>query len=221
MDFSNYKFRCSGLKNLMVNSRKKGEILSETSKTYLRDIFINETYGRIKPELKGPACTKGTMVESDTLDLIQQVAGLTYFKNSNHLENDFIKGTPDVILSDRVIDIKSSWDIWTFAAVNDEVAKHDYFYQILGYMWLTGKEVGELNYGLVNTPDMIINDQQYKLSFKFDEEEVKQFAKNYIFDDIDPKLRFKRFIFGYDLEAVEELKIRIVAAREYLNNLSL
>ena len=52
VDFSNYKFRASGLVNLMTNSRTKSDPLGESTKTYLRDIFIKEVYGREKLDIK-------------------------------------------------------------------------------------------------------------------------------------------------------------------------
>lgn len=221
MYFSNYKFRCSGLAHLMTNGRKKDELFGETTKSYLREIFIQETFNRHKPDIKGPACTKGTMVESDSLDLVQQVTGQTYFKNLKQLENSFIKGTPDLIVRGRIIDIKSNWDIWTFASVNEELARKTYFYQILGYMWLSKKKAGDLIYCLVNTPAEITENELYKLSFKYGQDEVEKFRSNYIYDDIEPEKRMKRFSFTFDQSIVDDLKTRIMAAREYLNSLSL
>lgn len=219
MDFSTYKFRPSGLCHLMTTSRSKSDPLSDTAKTYLRDIWIEQTFNRHKPDITGHAAAKGTMVESDSLDLYQKVTGQVYFKNQKKLENDYIKGTPDVIGEDLVIDIKSSWSIWTFAATDEKSATKNYFWQVLGYMWLARKKKAELAYCLVNTPETIINDEIYRLSFKFGDEEAEKFRVNYIFDDIDPKLRLKTFSFVFDQESVDKLTERIGFAREFLNNM--
>lgn len=232
IDFSNYKFRCSGLKHLMVlpktkQARENGE-LSESTKTYLRDIYIKEVFGREKPNISTGATKKGTMVESDSLDLVQKVTGQTYFKNNKRLENDFIKGTPDVICKDDlVIDIKSNWDIWTFASVDYKKARTNYYYQVLGYMWLTGKSQGELDYCLVNTPEELISKELYKLSFSIPGlleggiEIENELRKNYIYDDIDGKIRLKKFIFDRSEEDIETLMRQIIIAREYLQTLVL
>lgn len=223
-DFSTYQFRCSGLKNLMVKSRTK-DALSETTKTYLRDIFIQETYGRHKPDIDTKYTKKGTMVEPDSMDLVKEVTGITYFKNNTRLENEFIKGTPDINpkSSDTISDIKSSWDIWTFAAVDEKKARDNYYWQVLGYMWLTGKTKGELLYCLVNTPDSIIEGEIYRLSFRFQNpEDANAFRVNYVFDDIEPKqLRLKKFTFDYSQDDVDALQKQVVAAREYLKGLAL
>lgn len=221
MDFSNYKFRCSALSNLMTRPRAKTEVLSETCKTYLRDIWIAETFGRIKPDIGGVAAKKGIIVESDSLGLYQNVKGETYFKNQQPVENEFIKGTPDVIADDFILDVKSSWNLWTFANVDYDLAHKTYFWQVFGYMWLCNKKKASLVYALVNTPESIANDELYRLSFKFGDDEVEKFRNNYLFDDIDPKLRIKHFSFDFDESMVELLKEKIVASREYLNGLSL
>lgn len=231
IDFSNYKFRCSGLKHLMTSPTRseiaKGETLSKGTKTYLKEIYIKEVFGREKPEIGTGATKKGTMVESDSLDLVQNVIGQTYFKNNKHLENDFIKGTPDVICEDKIIDIKSNWDIWTFAAVDYKKARSDYYYQVFGYMWLAEKSKGELSYCLVNTPEQLIERELYKLSFTIPGlleggiETENELRKNYIYDDIDQKLRLKTFSFDFMQDEIDQLKSRIILARDYLNNLSL
>lgn len=228
MDFSNYKFRCSGLHNLMVNGRCKSDPLSETTKAYLEELWVKEVFGREKLDKANKYTIKGVMVESDSLDLVATATGKTFFKNADHLENEFINGTPDIIVKankqpQSIIDIKSSWDIWTFLNVDEKFASKCYYYQLLGYMWLTGTKQAELMYCLVNTPEPIINDELYRLSFKIgDSEEVQAMArKNYVFDDIDIKKRLKKFSFAYDQKLVDELKNRITAAREYMSRLEL
>lgn len=223
-DFSNYKFRCSGLGNLLTDPRLKTEPLSETTKTYLKEIWIKETFGREK-YISTKYMDKGISCESDSLDLVKTVSGKTFFKNQKTLENEYIIGTPDVIDDLFVIDIKTSWDIWTFGAVEKNSAKKTYYGQLLGYMILTGKKFSKLSYCLVNTPEEIISYEMYKLKASgairdIPEEEEKARA-NYIFDDIDPQKRIK--VFDYEREEVIEKKLieRIKASREYLNNLSL
>jgi hypothetical protein len=225
MDFSNYKFHCSGIKYLFVKSRSKDDPLSETTKAYLREIWIEEAYAR-KKEIITKYMEKGTIVESDGLDLVKAATGVTYFKNKKTLENDWIIGTPDINTKDALIDIKSSWDIWTFAAVDEKRARSDYYYQLLGYMWLTDKTSSDLIYVLVNTPDEIIQSELYKLSFRnpdiSNKEDVYQtYLKNYKFDDIPAVNRVKSFRFEIDPEPIEVLKKNILIARDYMSKLSL
>lgn len=224
-DFSTFKFRCSGLGNLLIDPRSKSDPLSETTKSYLREIWIAETYKREK-YITSKYMDKGISCESDSLDLVSKITGKTYFKNLKRIENDFIAGTPDVIGTDYIRDIKTSWDIWTYAAVTEDCAKKTYFGQITGYMWLTGKNKAMLDYCLVNTPPEIMSDELYKLSFKFpeineSEEKANKFKLNYIFDDIEPVKRMKTYSFDFDVETQKKLIERIHLSREYLNKLSL
>jgi hypothetical protein len=110
VDFSNYKFHCSSLGLLMPKSRVKSDPLSQTTKSFLNEIFIKEVFSREK-DISTPAMKKGTQVESDSISLVEKVTGKTLFKNNKQLENDYIVGTPDLRPGDDKIvkDIKSSW----------------------------------------------------------------------------------------------------------------
>ena len=210
----------------MTNSRSKGSLLSETAKAYIREMWIKEIFEREKYDLKNKFFDKGNACESDSLDLVQKVTGKTYFKNRKELANEFITGTPDLILDDKIIDIKTSWDIWTYAGVDEDSARKNYYYQLMGYMWLTEKTSSDLIYCLVDTPENIIQDELYKLSFRYpeineSEEKASVFKKNYLFGDIDIKLRMKQYSFTLSDEDIEAVKERIIAAREYMATLSL
>lgn len=230
IDFTTYKFRASFLPALMTNSRSKTDPLSETTKAALRELYIKVVYDREKYDKTNKYTEKGIACEPDSMDLVQKVTGLTYFKNKETLENEFITGTPDIIdgvdAAKIVIDIKTSWDIWTYMGATEDKAYKDYYYQLLGYMWLTGAPASKLVYCLVNTPEEIMNDELYKLSFKVKglgtdpviDEKVK---KNYIFDDIDPNSRVKFYPLTLDEADIEQLKDKIYHARAYLATLKL
>ena len=221
VDWSNYKFHCSGLKNLMVNPRLKSEALSETTKGYLRDIYIEEVYGRKKTDMvANKFVRKGVMCETDGLELVEKVKEEKFFKNQKTLQDDYLTGIPDVI-ADRIIDIKISWDLWTFLRVDQDMAWKDYYYQLLGYMLLAKKKHAELMYCLVNTPDEIIADEMHWLQFYFPEEQALEYRNNYEFDDIPIESRVKSYGFEFDKEEVEKLKERIELAKVYLINLKI
>ena len=50
---------------------------------------------------------------------------------------------PD-ILSDQLIDIKSSWDFTTFPMHQQSLPSKDYYWQMQGYMMLTEKRYARL-----------------------------------------------------------------------------
>jgi len=223
VDFSKQKFHPSSLKLLMTNSRTKSEPLSETAKGCLHEIYIEEVFGRRKT-ISSAAMKKGTAVETDSLDLLQSVTGEVYFKNQETIENEYLIGTPDVIdkKNSKVVDIKSSWDIWTYSRVTGDSALKDYAWQVKGYMWLTDTRSAQLVYALVNTPEFIIEDELYKMSFTLPHNtDMEQFRPNFIFDDIPSEMRIKRFEVAYFDEEMSELRSRLDLCREYLSTLKL
>ncbi len=215
----------------MTASRVASDPLSETTKTALRELWIKEVFNREKYDKDNKYTNKGIQCEPDAMDLLLKVTNKTHFKNRETFGNEFITGTPDIITKNgdalHIIDVKCSWDIWTYNAVTDKSAYKSYFYQQLGYMWLVGASTAELDYCLVNTPEDIMTNELYKLSFKFpeltgsDEKLIAPFKRNYIFDDIEPKFRVKKFDLAFDGEEVEKLKEKIGHARNYMSTLSL
>lgn len=227
MDFTAYKFRPSSIGQLMVDPRSKSESLSETTKSYLSGVFLDEVYGRRK-EITSKFLEKGVEVEEDSLTLVTQTKNKLYIKNKNLIENDFVKGTPDIIDGDTIVDIKSSWDLFTFHKAD---VKDMYYYQLQAYMWLTGKKQARLIYCLVNSPAHMIYQELRREAFKqglADMEGTPEFAemeaqveKNMTFDDIPAKDRVKVFAFDYDSDTIHKMIARVESSREYLGGLSL
>lgn len=222
VDWSTYKFHCSMLPTLMTNGRSKGEVLSETAKGKLREIFIQETFGRRNFGSANKYTQKGLTVEQDSLNLISKVHNTGFLtKSKEQLSNEWITGTPDVekpILRDA----KSSWDIFTFSNVDEKKARSNYFWQLWGYMWLTGQKKAMLDYTLVNTPVEIKDTEIYSLTFKgLTDEELDQAELNYKFDDIPEEIRVKTFEFKFEEATQEELICKLAEARLYLSTLSL
>lgn len=227
-DFTDYKFRPSSLGKLMTNPRSKSEALSETTKSYLQELFIEEVFGRRK-DIMNKYLEKGLLVEEDSLDLISKHYGKLFIKNKEKLSNEFMTGTPDII-TEKVIDIKSSWDLFTFPMFDEEIPTKDYYWQLQAYMWLAGKTEADLVYCLNNSPEHLIVAEKRKQMYnrglldqegtpEFDEME-KEVEKNMIFTDIEPEKRIKVFSIPFNAVEIEQVKVRIFEARAYLNKLS-
>jgi hypothetical protein len=210
----------------MVTAKKKDEVLSETTKSYLEILVKEQLFNRSK-ELSNKYLEKGNLVEEDSLDLITTHYGQLFVKNKETLSNDFIKGTPDLILDEKVIDIKSSWDLWTFPLFDKTIENKDYYWQLQCYMWLTQKKKAELIYCLNNTPDHLIVAEKRKQSWNtafFDgtpeaiaaEEKID---REMIFDDISAAQRIKVLALEYEPSAIIDLQERIVFCRDYMNQL--
>ncbi len=217
-------FRCSQLGSIMTAPRSKSEELSETCKTYLTEVYINERFGRRK-EITSRYIEKGLAVEEDSITLYSRVKKVPFFKNEERFKNEYIIGTPDHV-GDFVLDIKSSWDIFTFVNTEQADLNKKYYWQLQGYMALTGKKEARLAYCLVNTPDQMIEDEKRKLAWKMGlidadsspeyHKACEQIEKNSRYDDIPMAERIHEIVIPYDEAAIESLYKKVDACREYM-----
>ena len=218
------KIRCSAIGKLMSTPRTKGEVLSETAKTYIQDLFKEKELG-IAREFWSRYTDKGLQMEDEAIDFAGQVLGWDFVvKNEQGYENDYITGTPDVITKYLLADIKCSWDGTTFPLFDTELKNKDYYWQLQGYMWLTGLEQAELVYCLMDTPHQIVEDEVRRAHWKaglIDEDlDLRESVQSqHTFDHLPNNLRVKRFIIRKDEEAIEKIKEKVELAREYYEQL--
>ena len=220
------KIRASQIGKIMTSSKTKGEVLSKTCKTYIQELVIEEKYG-IRKEFWSRYTDKGNEVEDEGIELVNDVLNLGFiFKNDENLNNDYLTGTPDVNTNEILLDIKCSWDATTFPWFETELPNKDYYYQLQGYMWLTGKDESLLCYCLINTPFQIVEDEVRREHWKqnlIDESlDVRDFVQSkHNFDHIPKEKRVKVFKIAKDESVIEQIKERIELARVYYNNLIL
>lgn len=213
-------------------SKVAGE-LSKTAKTHLKSIYILEKYGREK-ELKSKPITKGIEVEEESITLLARVMKRMLYKNDQRLSNEFITGLPDVydgntiLESNFIIDIKSSYDLHSFIANVAEPLDRDYYYQLQGYMALSGAPKAYIAYCLVDTPANIIEGEKFKLLRSMDVisedspefiAEAMRIEKNMTFGDIPKEERVLLFQVERNDEMISHMYSMVVKAREYLQQL--
>ena len=120
-----FKIRASSAGKIMTNPRNKTELLSETTKTYVYDCLKEEIYG-YKKQLSNKYVTKGIELEDEAIDKAIELLDLPFtLKNEQSYENEFFKGTPDLIVDGIVYDIKCSWDEFTFPFFEKEIPTID------------------------------------------------------------------------------------------------
>jgi len=225
------KFRCSSLGHLMTESRSKSEPISETTKTHLVDVYVSEVYGR-HTDIFNKYISKGNAVEDDSITLFSRVNKEFFTKNEKHLSNDYIKGTPDLYrgssieTATEIIDIKSSWDIFTYFRTRSKDMNKLYYWQLMGYMALTGAETATLAYCLVDTPDTLVNDEKRKLHWKMglidDQnpdfiEACEKIDKLSKYDDIPLKDKVYTINFERNETDINRIYQRVMEAREWMN----
>lgn len=196
-----FKLRASCAGKLLTNPRNKQDLLSQTSISYIEEWLKSLIYG-VKKDITSKYLEKGIKKEDEAIDKAIEWLDLPFtLKNEKHFEDEFFTGTPDLVLEDTVIDIKNSWDCFTFPLFETECPNKDYYAQLQVYMHLTGKKKAMLCYVLLNTPET------------YNTPEIN-------YESVPVKRRIKTFAFDYDENFINNLIQRVKFAREYIKTLT-
>ena len=192
-----FKIRASGSGKIMG---VKG--LGKTGQSFLQEWLKQEIY-KTRKDISSKYLDKGNMCEELSIHFIKHHKD--YFgikKNEQYFEDEYFCGTPDVITKGFLIDVKNSWDCFTFPLFENEVPNKDYYYQAQVYMHLTGVHKYKLIYTLLDTPETLL----------YNSEPTK-------YSKIDAKYRIKEFEIDYDPTVIEKMIERVKECREYINQL--
>lgn len=231
MNWNETLIRASSVGYLMTEpvtkADKEAGVLSKTAQKHLIEVYIAEKYGR-KRDIQTKQMKKGIEAEQDSIDLLSMYLKLPFSKNEERFKNDFITGLPDIINGDTIIDIKSSYDLWTFLGNIPDKLDNLYYWQMQSYMWLTGTRKATIAYCLVNTPESIIQQEKYYLLKKMDviSEESPEFIKeamkiefNMTFDDISINERILTFNVNRSEDDILRIENKVLKARTFLQEL--
>jgi hypothetical protein len=219
------KIRASKAGCLMTEPRNKSDKdagnLSETAKTYLRELWIEKTYNRRK-DITNKFIEKGLLNEETSIDFASLLHNELYEKNEKLYASDYFTGTPDIISGEYIIDIKSSFDIFTFAKAE---LTDLYYHQLNVYMELTGLRKSKLIYCLTDAPEATIQRElktaQYKLQVTELPELEAKLRKEMCYSDIPLDKKVKVFEIEYSEADIKKLQGKVEKAREYFAGLTL
>lgn len=230
MNWNETLIRASSVGYLMTEpvtkADKEAGILSKTAQRHLLDVYISEKYNRMR-DIQTKQMKKGVEVEQESIDLLSVYLKKPFTKNTERFSNKHITGLPDII-DEGVIDIKSSYDLWTFLSNIPEKLDNLYYWQMQSYMWLTNKSKATIAYCLVNTPDNIIQQEKYYLLKKLDviSEESPEFVReamklelNMKFDDIALEERILMFKVDRSEDDILRIQQKVEKAREFLQDI--
>lgn len=198
--------------------------LGLTGQSYCEQWLKEQLYGR-KYEFTSKYTDKGNICEDESIDFVAQQLGYgLIIKNEDHFEDDFMTGTPDIILSDHLIDVKNSWDCFTFPLFDKDIKNKDYYWQAQVYMSLTGMHTYKLIYVLSDTPENLIEKEAYwwckNNGYDDIEEDIyDKFKKKLTYPGIDDKLKIKDFVITRNSEDIEKIKARVLECREYIKSI--
>ena len=207
--------------------------LSDTAKSYLREVYISEKYGKdtVGGSERSKYTIKGNSVEGNSIKLLNRLDSSLYTKNEDYVFNDFIKGTPDIIVKEngvakKIIDIKSSWDLASLLShVAESSLDSNYYYQVMGYMALTGATEAEVCYCLVSMPDEIINSEKKRIFYLLNpatednaeyKKAIQKLEDNMTFDEISEYERVVRFPVQRDEAVINSIYERVRSCRQWL-----
>lgn len=194
-----FKIRASAAGKLMAKPRNKKDIFSKTTQSYVNDWYKEKVYG-IKKEFSSKYTQKGIELEDEAIDKAINWLDLPFvLKNDEYFEDEYFTGTPDLILEDEVLDIKCSWDAFSFPLLENELPNKDYYYQMQVYMHLTGKKKAKVVYLLLNTP-----------------EHISKYEDHYNYDNVPKERKIKAFNVDYNPDVIDYLKNQVDLIREHL-----
>jgi hypothetical protein len=200
--------------------------LGKTGENYIKTWWLQKAYNR-KKEFYNKYVEKGLATEIAGIELYSKWLneGVLLSKNQEYYSNDFIVGSPDVVHDDIIVDIKCSWDLFTFPYFDTELPNKNYYWQLQGYMFLTGYNKARIAYCLIDTPKPIIQQELKKLFFQsggraedWTPETYQELEAKYFFDDIPWEDKIKIFDVERNDDDISLVKERVRIGRKFLED---
>lgn len=223
-----FKIRCSAISQIMAEPKLKADkeagLLGQTAKTYCETWLKEQLYNR-KKEFTSKQTEKGNIMEDESIDFIADQLGLgLLLKNETNYTDEHMTGTPDVVLPKLIIDVKTSWDCFTFPLFDEKIPNTAYYWQAQGYLNLTGRDDYKLIYVLTDTPDHLISREAYFYAKNNGYEEVSTEMFNEFFDkmtygDTPESLKIKIFDIKRNDHDIERIRQQVIKCRNYLQTI--
>jgi hypothetical protein len=194
------KVRASSLSELMTDPKGKDETLSVGAKTAIAKQAKQFVYG-YDEQFSSKYTEKGILVEDRSIELLNSVTFSSHKKNTERKTNEWLTGEADIV-TDKIIDIKSSWSLATFPAIAADGENKAYEWQLRAYMMLWDLDQAEIAYCLVSTPDHLVGFEDKNLHYV---------------DHIAPELRVTLIKYQRDKALEDKIKFKIDEARKYFD----
>lgn len=221
-----FRARCSQIGKLMTKPWRKADAeknygLSQSTITYLETWVREQIYGHAK-QFSTKYTRKGNAVEDDAIEFASGVLdwGMV-FKNEEARSNDHVVGTCDVVLSDCIPDIKSSWDQFTFPLFETKLPNSDYYWQLQGYMDLWNKNHAQVVYVLMDAPeDEIEKAARWKASelglVEVTQDVYESVRGKMVFSHLPDWMRIKVFDVHRNDEDIQHIHEKVEQCRTYI-----
>ena len=197
------KIRASSLAEIMTDPKGKDETLSVGAKTAITKQAKEFVYG-YDERFSSKYTEKGLLVEDRSIELFNSVFFTEHKKNTERKTNEWVTGEADVVTSNSIVDIKSSWSLATFPALSSDGENKGYEWQLRAYMMLWDLDHAQIAYCLVSTPDHLVGFEDKALHHV---------------DHIAPELRVTLVGYERDKALEDKIKFKVDEARKYYDKI--
>lgn len=218
---NNYKCHPSGI-NEIIAKATKGRTISVGAESAIKNWLKEQMYKRRKITSSSKYIKKGNTREEDAIRFLSRAHNDFYTKNKQKLNNEYLIGTPDIITDTTIIDIKCSWDCFTFPYFENTLTKA-YWCQMQGYLALTGLKKAIVAYCLMDATDQQVETACFAYCKEHNceyTEEIEQKISEYMkYENLPINLRLKEFKVDRDEDFITSLYARIDLMRQYASEL--
>lgn len=199
--------------------------LSAGAKTYIQQKYYGHKFD-FEKTFTNKFVQKGNAVEDASIKALREI-GIWGKKNTEHFQNEWITGTPDIIVKNPscIIDTKNVYYPDGLGFFDNEPIQ-DYIWQIHGYNFLTGNSTGFIAKMLMNPPADILEKEvwNYWRSGHNEGRPTEQFTleiEDYFnFERMPIHERVKLFKIETTTEHLDIIRKWVELAREYWAELS-
>lgn len=146
-----------------LTNRRDCPELGETAKTFIFETCAACLLG-VKKQIKSKYLDKGVVQEDLAIEWLSRVDGESYKKNKERRRNEIVSGECDIDTGVKIIDIKNSWDFFTFF---NSKPKDIYVWQGRAYMELWDRDKFELVYVLNDMPLFLFHWELINMAKKY------------------------------------------------------
>lgn len=198
--------------------------LGKTGQSYLKQ-WLKEQFFKRRYEFSSKYVVHGKENENEALEMVKKYLNLDFTESDTQIfaNNDLFQGTCDVLTNDFIIDVKCSWDCFTFPIFENEIPNDEYYWQAQIYMKLFDKQNYKLIYCLTDMhPSLIEKEARYYArnnNLEFTEDIYDKFYNRYTYTGYELKDKIKIFDIQRNDADIEKIEKRVIECREFINNL--
>lgn len=218
-----------------IEAEKERFVVCKANESTLRKIYSREKYGKCIQNISKdymPQMMNGTLSEGESLKLASEVLSIKLRTSKKVVTNEFLKGIMDAYTgrsinkAKHVVDIKTAANYETFLDMLDITQeKTKYYWQVMGYLSITGAKSGSIIHTCVSYhPDIITQEiNKYLLRIRglnIPKEKVdyriEKIRNNLTFDNIPKNERIIKITIDRNDDDIQLIHDKVIVFRKFL-----